>query len=130
MYTDPKRAYLTTRVTTSIHDASPHKLITLLLDACHENLAISKGAIDRNDVKLKVTTIRKAIDIIVNLQACLDFEQGGEIAKRLDLLYTYCTNRLAIANASSDSHIIGEVMTVIAEIKSGWLEINPGNSAL
>lgn len=123
MYTDPKAAYISTRASTSVHDASPHKLIALLFDACHENLAIAKGAIERKEVKKKADAIKKAIDIVVRLQASLDFEKGGAVATRLDDLYTLCTNRLAMANVMNDSSMIDDVYRVIAEIKQGWSEI-------
>ena len=124
MYTDPKSAYVSTRATSSVHDASPHKLIALLFDACHENLAIAKGAIERKEIKKKADAIKKAIDIVVRLQASLDFEKGGQVATRLDDLYTFCTNRLAMANALNDSSMIDEVYRVISELKQGWSEIS------
>jgi flagellar protein FliS len=124
MYTDPKAAYLSTRATSSVHDASPHKLIALLFDACHENLAVAKGAIERKEVKQKAEAIKRAMDIIVRLQASLDFEQGGQVATRLDDLYTFCTNRLALANAVNDSGMIDEVYRVISELKLGWSQIS------
>jgi flagellar protein FliS len=124
MYTDPKAAYLSTRATSSVHGASPHRLIALLFDACHENLAVAKGAIDRKEVKQKADAIKKAMEIIVRLQAALDFEKGGQIATKLDDLYTFCTNRLALANAINDATMIDEVYRVIAEIKAGWSQID------
>jgi flagellar protein FliS len=123
MYTDPKAAYLSTRASSSVHDASPHKLVALLFDACQENLAVAKGAIDRKEIKNKAEAIKRAMDIIVRLQAYLDFEKGGSIATRLDDLHTFCTNRLAMANALNDTGMIDEVYKVIAEIKLGWSQI-------
>ena len=123
MYTDPKSAYLSTRATSSVHGASPHKLIALLLDACQESLAVAKGGLQRKDIKQKANAIKKAMEIIVRLQAALDFEKGGQIATKLDDLYTFCTNRLALANAINDVTMIDEVYRVIAEIKAGWSQI-------
>jgi flagellar secretion chaperone FliS len=123
MYTNPKSAYLSTRATSSVHGASPHKIIALLFDACQENLAIAKGSMERKEVKQKAEAIKKALDIIVRLQAALDFEKGGKIAYDLDALYTFSTNRLALANALNDTTMIDEVYRVIAEIRAGWLAI-------
>ena len=124
MFTDPKAAYLNTRATSSVHDASPHKLIALLFDACHENLAVAKGAMQRKDVKQKADAIKKAMEIIVQLQAALDFDKGGQVATQLDDLYTFCTNHLALANAINDIEKIDEVYRVIAELKQGWSGIS------
>ena len=123
MFIDPKQAYLDTRATSSVAGASPHKLISLLFDSCQEKLAIAKGCMGRGETRKKAEAIKKAIDIIVRLQASLDFDQGGKIATQLDDLYTFCTNRLALANAVNDTGMIDEVYQVIAEIKSGWREL-------
>ena len=120
MLIDPKQAYLNTRATSSVAGASPHKLISLLFDACQEKLAIAKGCMERRETKKKAEAIKKAIDIIVRLQASLDFDKGGKIAIQLDDLYTFCTNRLALANAINDTSMIDEVYKVINEIKSTW----------
>ena len=123
MFTDPRKAYRDTHATTSVSGASPHKLIALLFDACQESLATAKGAMMRGEVREKANAIKKAIDIVVQLQAALDFEKGGVIATRLDDLYTFCTNRLAMANALNDVGMIDEVYKVVAELKLGWSHI-------
>ena len=123
MYTNPKTAYLTTRATSSVHDASPHKLIALLFDAALENLAIVKGSMQRKEIKQKVDGIRKVIEIVNELQASLDLDKGGQVASNLDDLYTFCTNRLALANATNDVEKVDEVYRVIAELQQGWSEI-------
>lgn len=123
MFTDPRQAYRETHATTSVSGASPHKLIALLFDACLDSLATTKGAMMRGDIKAKAEAIKKAIDIVVRLQAALDFERGGTIATRLDDLYTFCTNRLAMANVLNDTSMIDEVYKVIAELKLGWSQI-------
>ena len=123
MFTDPRKAYRDTHATTSVSGASPHKLIALLFDACQESLATAKGAMMRGEVREKANAIKKAIDIVVRLQAALDFDRGGVIATRLDDLYTFCTNRLAMANAMNDVGMIDEVYKVVAELKLGWSQI-------
>lgn len=123
MYTNPKTAYLTTRATSSVHGASPHKLIALLFDAALENLAIVKGSMQRKEIKQKVDGVRKVIEIVNELQASLDLDKGGQVARNLDDLYTFCTNRLALANATNDVEKIDEVFRVIAELQQGWSEI-------
>lgn len=123
MYTDPKAVYLQTRATSSIHGASRHKLIALLFDACQENLAVAKGAMERKDVKQKAVAIKKAMDIVVRLQGSLDLEKGGDVAINLDDLYTFCINRLALANAVNDVTMIDEVFRIISELNLGWSQI-------
>ena len=75
----------------------------------------------------KIEAIKKAMDIVVRLQASLNLEDGGQIALNLDDLYTFCVNRLAMANASNDEDMIDEVFKVIAELKLGWSQIEHTN---
>ena len=123
MLTDPTKIYRDTRATSSVPGASPHQLIEILLDATLEKIAETKGAMLRRDIKTKAESLKRAIDIIVHLQASLDFEKGGSIAVQLDDLYTFCTNRLALANAQNDVSKLDEVYRVVAEIKLGWSDI-------
>jgi len=123
VYTDPRQAYVNTFATSSIYNASPHKLVSLLLDASLTKLAEAKGAMERGEVRDKANAVKRAIDIIVNLQACLDHEAGGDIARKLDDLYTFSINRLSLANAANDTKMLDEVAKVIGEVRAGWEEI-------
>ena len=75
MLTDPTKIYRDTRATSSVPGASPHQLIEILLDATLEKIAETKGAMLRRDIKTKAESLKRAIDIIVHLQASLDFEK-------------------------------------------------------
>jgi len=124
MYNDPTSVYLSTRANSSIHGASPHRLISLLFESCLENLARAKGAIERREIRQKAESLKKAMEIIVRLQAYLDFEKGGEIAENLNYLYDFCTAKLALANATNDVEALNEAYRVVAELKLGWAEIS------
>ena len=78
MYTDPKSVYTSTRASTSVCDASLHKLISLLFEACQENLAVAKGAMRRGEVK-KIGSNKKAMDIVVRLQASLNLKMVARL---------------------------------------------------
>ena len=123
MLKDPTKIYLETRATSSISVATPHQLIDILFEALLESLAKAKGAMQRGEVKEKAEAVKKSLDIIVRLQASLDFDKGGAIAVQLDELYTFCTNKLALANALNNTENIDDVYKAIAEIRRGWADI-------
>ncbi|MCG7984204.1 MAG: flagellar protein FliS, partial [Candidatus Thiodiazotropha lotti] len=50
----------------------------------------------------------------------LDFEQGGEIANNLDMLYDYMIRRLFTANVEQDVDALDEVISLLKEIKAAW----------
>ena len=104
----------------NVMEASPHRLIQMLMEGALERLATAKGCIERGDSAQKGSLISGAISIIGGLQASLDMDAGGEIAANLDALYEYMNGRLLKANASNDVELLDEVARLLLEIKSGW----------
>lgn len=104
----------------NVMEASPHRLIQMLMEGALERLATAKGCITRGDIAEKGSLISGAISIIGGLQASLDMDAGGEIAANLDALYEYMNGRLLKANASNDVELLDEVARLLLEIKSGW----------
>ena len=116
-------AYKATKNQTGIEGASPHTLITMLLDGALERTAEARGALSRNDLAKAGETIGKAIGIVDSLRVSLDSEQGGEIAQNLSALYDYMTRRLLEANATKDTDMLGEVAGLLKEVKVAWDQI-------
>ncbi len=104
----------------SVETASPHRLVQMLMEGVQEKLLAAKGFMAKNDIAKKGEHISWAISIIDSLRACLDTEQGGEVAVNLGNLYDYMERRLLEANLKNDPAIIDEVGMLMAQIKSGW----------
>ena len=112
--------YKQVSVHSSLMDASPHRLIQMLMEGALEKIAEAKGNMLNQYIAKKCKDIGTAINIIANLQASLNIKDGGEVAENLDSLYDYMCRRLVIANSSNDEAILDEVMSLMVEIKSGW----------
>ncbi|RMT87805.1 hypothetical protein ALP39_02818 [Pseudomonas marginalis pv. marginalis] len=110
-----------------VSEASPHRLIQMLLEGGLDRLAQAKGAMSRGDVAQKCVLITKAIDIITGLRQGLDEEKAEDPAaiQQLDSLYEYMNTRLAQANVSNDPEILDEVARLLITVKSGWDAIAP-----
>src|SRR3569833_3127086 len=81
----------------SVADASPHKLVALLLRGARERIQSAIVSIDRGDIP------RKAKDIN---------QYGGQ--------------RLVEANAANDTKRLTEVDTLLETIESAWMQIPQG----
>lgn len=101
-------------------DASPHRLIAMLYDGALERLAHGVDAIEKNDVTGKLRSVQSAMAIIEYLRAILDHAAGGELSRRLEMLYDYMLRRLLSANSSNDPAALREVMQLLMTVKSGW----------
>lgn len=101
-------------------EASPHRLVQMLMQGGLDRLAQAKGAIARKDVAQKGILIGKAIDIIGGLREGLDLENHADSLTDLDNLYQYMSRRLIEANVNSDPAIIDEVARLLITVKEGW----------
>ncbi|MBV7564450.1 MULTISPECIES: flagellar export chaperone FliS [Pseudomonas] len=101
-------------------DASPHRLIQMLMEGGLTRLAQARGAMERGQFAMKGELIGKAIGIIGGLRAGLNLEEGGELAVNLDNLYDYMSRRLLEANLKNSVEPLDEVADLLRNVKSGW----------
>jgi len=107
-------------VQNSISDASPHRLVQMLMEGALDRISTAKGNMQRGEHTEKGRFISSAISIIDGLRSSLDLDKGGEIAANLDDLYDYMNRRLLEANINNDESILEEVHKLMNEIKAGW----------
>jgi len=112
--------YKSVGVQSGMVDATPHRMITMLLDGALDRVAAARGAIDRQEIARKGELLGSAIAILDSIRASLDYEQGGEIAANLGMLYDYIEGRLVEANSTSDVALLDEASSLLREIKAGW----------
>ena len=101
-------------------EASPHRLVQMLMEGGLDRIAQAKGAMERKDIANKGVLISKAIGIIGGLREGLDLENQAESVTELDGLYTYMMKRLAEANVKTDPAILDEVADLLSTVKEGW----------
>ena len=110
-----------------VEGTSPTRLVQIMFEHILINLATAQGCMARiednlplSEVTKKLAAMRKAIQLIGQLNDTLDMERGGKIAEDLRALYEYMLVRLTQANAYNDTRIVAEVTNLVREIKSGW----------
>jgi len=125
----PAAAYASVGIETSVPTADPHKLILLLFEGAKAAISAAKLNMELGNIAEKGRLISNAIDIITNgLRASLDFEKGGDLSIKLAALYDYMAQRLLWANLKNDPASLDEVMHLLSEIHSAWVEIAPGSA--
>lgn len=108
-----------------VMDASPHKLIQMLLDGALSRILSAKASLKQNNIAKKGEQIGSAISIVEGLRSSLDFNQGGEISRNLDALYEYINHVLLQANIKNDAALLDEAGKLLSQIKMGWDAIDP-----
>ena len=108
---------------TSVTTQSKGNLVVMLYDGAIKFMKMAIQEIESNNHEAKGQYIKKAQDIIVELNTVLDMEAGGEIALNLRKLYLYMGRRLNEANTKQDPKRISEVITLMEELNQGWKAI-------
>lgn len=114
------RQYQTVNTQAQAVDASPHRLIQMLMEGGLTRIAQARGAMERQQTALKGEFVGKAIGIIGGLREGLDQQKGGELGANLDSLYQYMISRLLEANVKNDAVLLDEVAGLLRNVKSGW----------
>ena len=66
--------------------------------------------------------IRRAADIIGELQAVLNLEDGGEVAYNLDRIYSYCRKRVMESHLQADDTGLSEIVRLLTPLRDAWVE--------
>ena len=113
--------YRTLSVQTGVIDASPHRLIEMLLDGALESIARARVAMRQGDIQTRVSAITRAVRIVdEGLKAALDPAAGGEIAVNLGQIYGYVTVLLTQANNDRDDDKLVEATRLLETVREGW----------
>ena len=119
------KQYQTVNTQAQAIEASPHRLIQMLMEGGLTRLAQARGAMERGQTALKGELISKAIGIIGELRASLDHAAGGDISRDLDRLYEFVLDQLSQANLQRSETSVNAAIEVMRTLKEGWDGIVP-----
>ncbi len=103
-----------------IEDASPHRLIQLMMERALAKIGLAREQLRNGQVADRGTSISDAISIINGLQASLNHKADERMSENFDALYAYMMRRLLEANLHSDDAMLREVADLLGEIKEAW----------
>ncbi len=123
------KSYTNTGTEAAVLAASPHKLISMQLAEARKQIQVAIVRIGDKDIQGKGKAIGKAIDLIANLDASLDYKAGGELAANLHQLYDYAMVQLTNANVANDVKKLAEIDKHLSVIESAWTQAGMGAGA-
>lgn len=114
-----------------IMTASPARLVSMLYEGGIRFLDEAVEAVEAGDFIKANEKIKRAQDIVMELNLSLDMENGGSIAQNLRALYNYIFQRLIQANVKKDTEILKEVRSIFSDLNGAWKEAmkSLGNTA-
>jgi flagellar secretion chaperone FliS len=99
------------------------RLVPLLYAHLVKHLEAAAGCIEQQDFERKTYHLERALSILFELLATLDFERGGEVAPRLAALYSYFTSEIIGIGRSLDVELLRRITGMIAGLHESWEQV-------
>lgn len=119
MYNKGAQAYLQTQV----QSRTPVELVVMLYDGALKFLGQASDAMAAGDLVAKRHALSRGVAIVQELQNMLNMDAGGEIAARLDGLYTYIQGRCYESNAQRNAVGLDEAVKLLTTLRDAWADI-------
>ncbi len=104
----------------SIMTASPEELTLMLYNGAIKFINLGKLHIENKEIEKANNAIKRAQDIIMELNNTLDMNY--EISNNLRSIYTFILEKLIDANIKKDVKFLDEALPLIEEIRDTWKE--------
>jgi flagellar secretion chaperone FliS len=108
---------------TQVQSCSPLEQVVLLYNGVIQFLTKARDAMTQGNLPLRHRGISQSLAIINYLQSTLNLNEGGEIATRLDALYTYVRERILEANMTHQAAPLDECLSLLNTLREGWAQI-------
>jgi flagellar secretion chaperone FliS len=104
----------------SAQGASPLGGVVALYDTILRDFQRALAAIDAGKVEIRVFELNHALTVMGELQGVLNFERGGEAAKRLDQFYNLTRPMVVQANVSGDRESVRRLVELFTTVRQAW----------
>lgn len=113
-----RRAYQTS----AVQMQDPMGLVVQLYDGMLMFLRRGADLLATGQKHAAAEPIRRAMDIIGELQGVLNLKEGGEVASNLDRIYSYCRRRVMEAHIKADPAGLEEIARLLTPMRDAWSE--------
>ena len=106
-----------------IRTASPEMLVVKMYEGAIRQVRLAIDHHRAGRVGERGAALSRALAILAELRQALDFERGGEIARNLDQLYRFLSERLLEANLRGDEEPLVWSVGILDSLHGAWAEI-------
>lgn len=96
----------------------------MLYDGMIRFLRQAREAIVERRIEDRFNLLVRASDVVLGLQACLDFEQGGQVARVLYDFYSTVDARILTIQRTNDLALCDELIGELKEMREAWSTID------
>lgn len=106
-----------------LEGASPIDLIVALYDGIMRFLSKAIDAVERADVDGRRAAVRRALDIIIHLQARLRMDIGGEPAQALSEFYAAIFAQILQGSQSASRQKFEHAIDCVRNVRDAWRQV-------
>lgn len=114
----------------AIEGASPVDLVVSLYDGIIRFLSSAQEALDRKDISARRAYVKKAMDIIVHLQAILRMDVGGKVAETLSEYYSSMFALILQASQMESRERFQHAINCVQNVREAWKKVASDPEAL
>jgi len=104
--------------------ASVVGLVIALLDTLIGDLRRAAEAMEKNDISTRCEQLVHGFQVLTQLEAMLDLENGGETAKKLHRFYRHVRSQMLLAQFKlTPSILYGEIKAVLL-VREAWQQVD------
>jgi flagellar protein FliS len=107
----------------ALEGASAVDLVVALYDGIVRFLYAAIEAVDRNDADARRAAVRRALDIIIHLQARLRMDVGGRPAQSLSDFYVAIFAQILQASQSASKAKFDHAIQCVRNVRDAWREV-------
>ncbi|MCB2081722.1 MAG: flagellar export chaperone FliS [Hyphomicrobiales bacterium] len=100
------------------------KQVVMLYDGAIRYVYQAKQAIQENKIEARYNAIERASEIIIGLQASLDFENGGEVARTLYDYYAGIDMCLMQLHSKPEATACDAIMDYLKMMRESWDKVD------
>jgi flagellar protein FliS len=102
---------------------SPLQAVVMLYDGMIRSVSAAKLAIQDERIEDRFNYTKKACQILLGLQANLDFDKGGDVSPMLSQFYDTIFMELQRINSTNSVEVCDEVVRSLSNVRKSWHEL-------
>jgi len=107
----------------ALESASAVELVVALYDGIIRFLYAASGAVERGDQEGRRVAVKRALDIIIHLQARLRMDVGGRPAQALSEFYATIFAQVLQASQSASKAKFDHAIDCVRNVRDAWREV-------
>jgi len=107
----------------ALESASAVELVVALYDGIIRFLYAASAAVERGDESARRTAVKRALDIIIHLQARLRMDVGGRPAQALSEFYATIFAQILQASQSASLKKFEHAIECVRTVRDAWREV-------